>query len=218
MKNGTDKKKQYISKPAVASEVNPWADSLAYTIKTGTKITGFVKNDYDMVDRETGELASGGMIIGRTKVVDKEEFVKWYGAGVVATLGLSKTARDVFSVFIHAYMSTNTTKVFSDRIYLNLTTAQRDWGYSKSRGSWTSGRNELIGKEIIAEITGMVGWYWINPNLFYKGDRMAIVEQVVVRGSESHTKMLEEQKRLVEGEKHIEMNDGDADKQQDLDV
>lgn len=191
----TEKKEYYISKKdVVAVKENPWSKELAHTIKKGHKITGFASAKHSLVNTETGETTDGGAVIGQRKVVDKEEFVKFFGAGLVEAFSLSKTAKDVFLTILHAYIEKNTLSGRPDQIYINWSVAKEDLGYKKSRATFTSGLNELCIKGFMAPIKSMEGFFWLNPNLFYKGDRMMIVKDYVIQGSDVHKKLENEEK------------------------
>lgn len=183
----------YVSKKdLVPSKTNPWAEELVHTMKRGAKITGFASARHDVVNTDTGEvMGDAGAIIGTRKVVDREEFVKFFGAGLVEAFSLSKGAQDVFKHILHAYMQTNTLIGKPDQIYITHDVAKEELGYPRSKTTFTSGINELCLKEFMSPVAGRDGFYWLNPNLFFKGDRMRIVRDFVVKDSDSH-KMLEE--------------------------
>lgn len=93
----TEKKEYYISKKnVVAVKENPWSKELAHTIKKGHKITGFASAKHSLVNTETGETTDGGAVVGQRKVVDKEEFVKFFGAGLVEALAYRRPPRTFF--------------------------------------------------------------------------------------------------------------------------
>lgn len=43
--------------------------------------------------------------------------------------------------------------------------------------------NELMKKRFIAKVERQFGWYWINPNMFFKGDRMVLMQDIAVKGT-----------------------------------
>lgn len=205
MEEEKPKKDYYISKKDItALAENPWSKELAHTIKKGHKITGFASAQHSLVNNQTGETSPAGAVIGQRKVVDREEFIKFFGAGLVEAFSLSKTAKDVFLTIMHAYIEKNTLTGRPDQLYINHSIAKESLNYKKSRASFTSGINELCVKGFMAPIKNMDGFFWLNPNLFYKGDRMMIVKDYVVNGSESHKNLEKEEKNQLtnEGDKN----------------
>lgn len=193
----------YVSKKDLTpTKINPWSRELVHTMKKGAKITGFAAARHDIVNSETGEVVGDvGAVVGTRKIVDKEEFVKFFGAGLVEAFSLSKGAQDVFKTILHAYLEANTLIGRPDQIYITHEVAKEDLGYSRSKTTFTSGINELCLKEFMNPVDGRDGFYWLNPNLFYKGDRMRIVREFVLDGSESHQqiKALENQPEKENG-------------------
>ncbi|GAB2804862.1 hypothetical protein GCM10027040_36300 [Halomonas shantousis] len=209
-KNGVTKKSDYyVSKKDITPQKhNPWSKELVHSIEKGYKITGFASSNHTLINNDTGECSDAGAIIGTRKTVDKEEFVKFFGAGLVEAFSLSKTAKDVFLTILHAYIEKNTIAGRPDQIYVNHTIAKEEFGYTKSRATFTSGLNELCLKEFMAPVENRDGFYWLNPNLFYKGDRMMIVKEYVVTNSKGKKplKGLTEQEQLEMMEDENESN------------
>lgn len=190
------KNEYYISKKEILPQKqNPWTKELVHTMKKGVKITGFASAQHSLVNTKTGETSDAGAVIGTKRTVDKEEFVKFFGAGLVEAFSLSKTAKDVFLTILHAYIEKNTTTGKPDQIFLTYIMAKEELGYNKSRSTFTSGINELCFKEFMAPTENREGFYWLNPNLFYKGDRMVIANEYIVEGSKAHLQMQEEEKK-----------------------
>lgn len=200
----TRKNEYYISKKDITpKKENPWTKELAHTMKKGRKITGFASARHTLVNNDTGETTDGGAVVGTSTIVDKEEFVKFFGLGLIEAFSLSKTAKDVFLTILHAYIEKNTLTGRADQIFITFNMAKDELGYKKSRSTFTSGMNELCYKEFMAPTENREGFYWLNPNLFYKGDRMVIAREYIVEGSKAHIKKQEEeqkQKMITEGE------------------
>ncbi len=206
------KSEYYISrKDIIAKKENPWSKTLVQTMKRGHKITGFASAQHSLVNNKTGETTDGGAIIGNRKIVDKEEFVKFFGAGLVEAFSLSKTAKDVFLTILHAYIGKNTLSGRPDQIYLTYPVAKEELAYKKARATFTSGLNELCVKQFMAPVENREGFYWLNPNLFYKGDRMLIVKDYVVEGSETHKKIEEDEKNEQQQQNQETLNLGESE-------
>lgn len=193
MKQNTDKK-YYFSRKGVASfKENPWLKELAHTIKKGRKMTGYASSRQALVDTQTGEVSGDMAVVGVQKVVDKEEFVKFFGAGIEEVFDLTKTGKDLFRCILGAYLDT---KNAPDQIYINFAAIKEDFGYPKGKTSFMNGMGELLQKGFFAPVEGRENLYWVNPHLFYKGDRMRIVKEYVRAGTPAHEQLQKEQEGL----------------------
>lgn len=193
-----EKKEYYVKRKDLEKyDVNPWAHELVHTMRKGIKVTGFSSTRHSLINNETGEV-NGDIpaIVGTRKIVDKEEFVKFFGAGLVETFELSKGARDVFLTILNAYLNTNTINSAADQIYINHKSAKADLDYKRSASVFISGINELCLKGFLAPVENKEHFYWLNPNLFYKGDRMRIVKEYVVKDSKAHREIKNEEEQL----------------------
>lgn len=179
-----DEKKRYYTSRAeiVPASVNPWAGELAHTIKKGRKITGFASAHHSLVNTETGEIAGDIAVVGVQNVVDKEEFIKLFGGGIMEVFELTKPAKDVFRAVLSIYLDQ---KNKPDQMYINYELVRRNFGFDKNRSSFTNGMNELCVRGFLAPVELMDNMFWINPNLFYKGDRIRIVHDYVRAGSKA---------------------------------
>lgn len=187
-------KKYYFTREGVtAHKENPWLHELAHTIKKGRKITGYASSRHSLVDQQTGELAGDMAVVGVQKVVDKEEFVKFFGAGIEEVFDLTKTGKDLFRCILAAYLDA---KNAPDQMYINFAAIKEDFGYPRSKTSFMNGMGELLQKGFFAPVEGRENLYWVNPHLFYKGDRMRIVKEYVRAGTPAHEQLKKEQADL----------------------
>jgi hypothetical protein len=179
-----EKRGYYTSRADVVSaRVNPWAGELVHTIKKGRKVTGFSRTTrHSLVDHTTGEISDDIAVLGVQKVVDKEEFIKFFGAGIMEVFELTKPAKDVFKAIMNVYLEQ---KNKPDQLYFNHEMVRLYFGFDKSRTSFNNGINELCVKGFIAPVEAMDSLYWVNPNLFYKGDRIRIVHEYVRAGTKA---------------------------------
>lgn len=189
------KKSYYVTREnVVPSKENPWAGDLAHTIKKGSRMTGFAaSSSHSLVNTKTGEMSPDMAVVGFRKVVDKEEFIKFFGAGIEEVFELPKGAKDLFRTILKAYLEA---KNQPDQLYINFESIVDDYGYSKSRTTYTNSLNELCTKGFLAPVERRDNLYWINPNLFYKGDRIRLVKEFVLQGSEAHAQLEKEQESL----------------------
>jgi hypothetical protein len=198
----TNKKIYYTTKAEVVPvKENPWARELAHTIKKGGKITGFASSNHALVNRSTGEMAGEMAVIGVQKVVDKEEFIKFFGAGIEEVFELSKPAKDLFRSILKAYLDA---KHQPDQLYINFDVIKEDYGYDKSRPTYNNGLNELCVKGFLAPVEKREGLFWVNPHLFYKGDRIRLVRDYVRQGSEAHKELEKEQAMMAQQQLPLE--------------
>ena len=172
---------------------NPWAQDLATTVKQGNKITGFATNRHALINQNTGEMSGDMAVVGVQKVVDKEEFVKFFGAGIVEVFDLTKTGKDLFKAILWNYLDN---KMQPDKIYINYAALKEDYGYSKTRQTFSNGLAELLQKGFLAPVENRENLYWVNPHLFYKGDRIRLIKEYVREGTQAHEDVKAEQQAL----------------------
>lgn len=187
----TSKKTYYTTRAdVVPSRENPWARELAHTIKKGGRMTGFASASHALVNTVTGESHGDMAVIGIQKVVDKEEFVKFFGAGIEEVFDLAKPGKDLFRAILRAYLDA---KNQPDQLYINFDVIRDDYGYDKSKVTFNNGLNELCVKGFLAPVERRDNMYWVNPHLFYKGDRIRLVREYVRQGSPAHKQLEKEQ-------------------------
>ena len=113
----------------------------------------------EVVDTKTGEVTVGTQLIGRQKVYDSSEFIKWYDPKVL--IGLSVQAVAVF-----AYMVSRLR--FGGIVQFDYKEAADYTGY-KSRQSLWKGLRELQERDVIRRKDKQE--WWVNPNVVYRGQR-----------------------------------------------
>lgn len=127
-----------------------------------------------MVDSITGEVLAGTAIVVR-QTVDEEHFVKVFAEGVKAAYDLTPSGYKVFQIVLKA---TQRAAVGEDKIYLHFMDAVEDPDMPISRQTFHKGLKELLSKGFVAA-SDRPGMFWINPHLFFKGDRVAFVKEYV---------------------------------------
>lgn len=131
-----------------------------------------------MVDTITGEVVAGTAVVVR-KTVDEEHFVKVFAEGVKASFDLSPSGFKVFQIVLRAAQNG---AFGADSIYLYFMDAVQDQEFPISQPTFHRGMKELMEKRFIAA-SNRPNIFWINPHLFFKGDRVAFVTEYVRRGS-----------------------------------
>ncbi len=129
---------------------------------------------------------------------DNADFVKVFADGVKAAFGLSKTAYRVFQVVLEQYNRTPMSGGYADAIYI----AWFDGGLSgqdvgMSEKTFQTGLRELLAKSFLAPRSPNL--FWVNPSLFFKGDRVLFVKEYVRRKSiadQAHREALEKRGQM----------------------
>jgi hypothetical protein len=153
--------------------VNPLVDS-SQAIKTKRSLVR-AGTSKAMVDIETGEISQVS-IIHQIKEKDDIEFVKVFAAGITAAYELTKTASRVFQAVLQEYENTPMSGGYVD----SVTLFWFDGGLSgvdlgMSEKSFQRGLKELLAKGFISP--KVPNQYWVNPALFFKGDRVRFVTE-----------------------------------------
>jgi len=128
-----------------------------------------------LVDGQSGELVAAS-VIHQIQDKDSDEFVKVFAAGIAAAYELGRTAQRVFQSVLHEYERTPMHGGFADSVYLawfDDGLCGRSIGMSEK--TFNRGLRELLDKGFIAARTP--GVYWVNPSLFFKGDRVMFVKE-----------------------------------------
>ena len=127
---------------------------------------------------------------------DDAEFVKVFIEGVRAAFSLTKTAYRVFQLVIAVYESTPLKKGFAESIYLawfDGGLAGQDVGMSDR--TFHNGLRELLTKGFLYPKAPNL--YWVNPNLFFKGDRVAFVKEYKRRAIVTAARARSQQQELL---------------------
>ena len=145
---------------------NPFLEHLKVPLTP--KMHAFVSRDKAIINTTTGELDDDVLLTGKRKYVDGEHFVKIFVKEMEAIFELSKAAQKVFSYML--------SKVgYDDRLIFDLEECLARTAY-KSKPPIFVGIGELLKNNFIAKTRNQFV-YWINPKLFYKGDRLIIVRE-----------------------------------------
>ena len=158
------------------SEHNPFLEGehgLVYRLPTKQRAVAYGVEE--LFDAE-GNPAPETMTFRKTKRVDSEAFVKIYADGIDLVANVSKGAHKVLMALLRVYRDDNTN--WSDVIHCTFKTAQQ-FGYQHGESTWYKAIRELQAKEVIADNPRGEGWHFLNPSMFYKGDRVALVTDYV---------------------------------------
>jgi len=179
-------------------EINPLIEPREVEVKRKRVRVGANRS---LKDAQTGEQVAVSAI-HQIIEQDADEFVKMFADGVKAAFGLSKTAYRVFQVVLEQYNRTPMSGGYADAVYL----AWFDGGLSgqdvgMSEKTFQTGLRELLAKAFLAPRSPNL--FWVNPNLFFKGDRVLFVKEYVRRKSsadQTHREELEKRgQQRIEG-------------------
>jgi Firmicute plasmid replication protein (RepL) len=129
------------------------------------------RGDMMLVDAATGEINSPIAGFWESKEVDSSSFVKLFINGVKALAELSNAGTKVFEI-LYIELQRNTGK---DKIYLHHKNIDKNEATISER-TFRRGLAELLDKKFIA-LTPTIGWYWVNPDFVWNGDRLAFVKE-----------------------------------------
>lgn len=148
-------------------------------IVTKTKTVRTRSAPRDMMDPDTGEVI-GATMIHTIEEKDEAQFVKVFAEGVRRSFDLTKAGHRVFQAVLERYQYTKMTGGYSDSLSLywfgNGLDGQ-DIGMSKF--TFNRGLKELLEKQFL--FPRKPNEYWVNPALFFKGDRVAFLREYRVK-------------------------------------
>jgi len=172
-----------LRKLEFSPKVNPLVQPQQITLRKATVRAGRSDN---LVNQQTGEIEAVSTIY---RVVEKDdaEFVKVFAAGVAASYDLTKTAQRVFTAVLRVYEETPMRGGYVD--FLDL--YWFDGGLcgqdiNMSEKTFQRGIKELLAKSFLAP--RLHNSYWVNPSLFFKGDRVRFIREFVRKTKETDTR------------------------------
>lgn len=140
----------------------------------------------DLLDPDSGEIV-GSSIIHVIEEKDEEHFVKVFAEGVRAAFDLSKTGARVFQAVLGEYQKSKLTGGYSDSVSLIwFDDGLNGRALDMSDRTFHNGLKELIVKGFLKP--KLPNQFWVNPALFFKGDRVAFMREYRVkkRGPADH--------------------------------
>lgn len=135
-------------------------------MKTGQKPKVITNGNKAWVAEDTGECFDRAGLYEIVEV-DNAPFVKLYVQSVRSFAGLSKTAAKLLEVVVHEL------KQDEDKIFLHPQIAEK---YDITERVFFKGVKELCVREILFEST-IPGWYFINIQFIFNGDRMVVTKE-----------------------------------------
>mgnify|MGYP001584121649 FL=1 len=180
--------KQLTRRGVALFEKNPYVVAASVNTNEGTKRKTLRSQDGTtlMITSQSGEVVAPAGF-WQTQEVDKTQFVKLYVNGVKAFRELTAAGAKMFAVL---YLEVQG-KVGKDRVYLSFNAIQQEIT-PMSEATYTRGMRELVSKEFIAPSV-LQGWYFINPDYMWNGDRLAFVKEYRLKRDESSDARYREQ-------------------------
>jgi hypothetical protein len=154
---------------------NPFVDTALLNQLSGTKNVFYTQStQHTLIDLETSEITPARTQIVKTIRADKEQFVKIYTTHLKAFFELNQTAYKILQYVLYTVQND---AINTDKVYLNLIPAQQYFSaidQTCSPASYYRGMKDLVVKLFIAETTSQ-NLYYINPKLFFNGDRVQFI-------------------------------------------
>lgn len=154
-------------------EENPFVENMVLPIKgQRIKISRLGRDDNVLVNQSTGEIQ--GTHITTYKRVDSEQFVKLFTANIALTFELGSAGIKAFSVLVWVLQDRSISRdlVPLDKYVLEDFLKAQEKKVALSQATFARGLAELEKAKIIAKHIRQ-GWYFINPNFVFNGDRIA---------------------------------------------
>jgi hypothetical protein len=156
------------------NKANPFLDDTLQHIEKGEKTLLFGQKNPDLIIDSDSQV-KGHSLFARKVSVDKAKFMKVFMSGLSNWFDLSKAGIKVF-----AYVA-NQVEPNRDTFMFSLERCKDFTGY-KSDKMVFSGLAELAENKFIARGENPFVYY-INPTVFFNGDRLTFVEQYEVEQS-----------------------------------
>lgn len=176
MTEKTTKKRAEI----IRYENNPFTEDMVIPVKERqVKLSKLGKDENILINQETGEVL--GTHLTTYKKVDSDQFIKLFTANIALTFDLNAAGIKAFNVLIWTLQNKALSKdlVPLDKYTLNEflegnshISDKKGNKLSLSLTTFGRGLSELESAKIIAKHLRQ-GWYFINPNFLFNGDRIA---------------------------------------------
>ena len=152
-------------------ERNPFLNDMEDDMQPRNKIVfGKSTDDRLLVTTDGGEI-DGKVFFGRIKKVDSSQFRKVYVDNLKAFFGLSQNEYRVLFYIL------KTIKPNIDTFYFSMSDCM-DFTEYKTHVPITKALAKLLDLRFIARHKEK-GWYFINPTIFFNGDRITFLTQYV---------------------------------------
>lgn len=148
---------------------NPFIDTTI--IKTRSKRLTVARGS-TIIDSQTGEV-EGLTEVAQIFRVDEAQFVKIFTSQIKAFFDLGHGAYRLMQIVLALAQKA---PPHTDRIYMNPETLPEELP-SISTSAFYRGLAELLEKGFLARVESDRHWYFINPTLFFNGDRVRFITE-----------------------------------------
>lgn len=153
-------------------DINPLIEPQEIVIKKKYVKSGLAQET--LVDLD-GQVRAAS-VIRQIEEKDDAHFVKVFAAGVAAMYELNRTAARVFQAILQEYERTPLSRGYVDSVYLAwFDDGLNGYDIGMSDKTFQRGLKTLIEKNFLAPKSP--NQFWINPALFFKGDRVLFVKE-----------------------------------------
>lgn len=155
---------------------NPFIEDMVVPIRgQSVRLSRLGKEDNILVNQATGEIQ--GTHVTTHRRVDAEQFVKLFTANIALTFDLKAAGIKAFNVLLWVIQNRAIERdlIPLDKIVLDEFLAEHSYRkppIKLSQPTFWRGLAELEKAQIIAKHLRQ-GWYYINPNFAFNGDRIA---------------------------------------------
>ena len=150
---------------------NPFLKNMIIPVRgQSVQLSVLGADDNVLVNQSTGEVH--GTHVTTYKKVDKEQFVKIFTENIGLTFNLNSAGIKSFNVLLWAVQHKALSKDMIPFDGLLLSEFLNNSELKLSLATFRRGIGELEKSQIIAK-TMRKGWYFINPNFCFNGDRIA---------------------------------------------
>lgn len=196
-------------------KTNPFLEDMLIPVKgKQVRLSKLGRDDNILINQSTGEVL--GTHVTTYRKVDGEQFVKLFTANIAMTFDLKAPGIKAFSVLLWSVQNKALSKdeVPLDALVLEeFTDAHqgKEPPLRLSQSTFLRGLAKLVKAQIIAK-TVRQGWYFINPNFIFNGDRVAFTTVIerAKRGSqdrEDYRVGVETRARVEQGQEQVHSAD-----------
>jgi len=184
-----------IKTKVVRHEINPFTENMNVPVSRKSVHLSRLGHDDDvLINQQTGE--HRGTHVTTYKRVDQEQFIKLFTANIALTFELKAAGIKAFNVLVWVMQKKGIEKdlIALDKFSLDeflKFNEDREPPLKLSLPTFWRGLAELEKSQIVAKHLRQ-GWYFINPNFCFNGDRIAFTTLI----ERSDSAVPEEQQEL----------------------
>lgn len=167
-----------LKKKTLRYDANPFFNNFLIESKTKSiRInSSFGEEENILVNQKTGEIKATHVTTYKT--VDSAKFVKLFTQNIALTFDLTSAGIKAFNVLMYAVQigAINKDLLVLDKVTLNGF-LKENHPVNLSLATFSRGLSELVKGQIIARHTRQ-GFFYINPNFVFNGDRIAFTQVI----------------------------------------